>query len=62
MSSNSPNADHSFSIEQTVECPGCRQSFESSPWLIVDADARRDLVERIVAGRLHEVTCPKCAR
>lgn len=56
----SKNTRHSFSLAQTIICPSCGQEFAAKLWLIVDADERPDLVERIRAGQLHELPCPHC--
>ena len=52
---------HSFTTSANLECPHCRQPFTSELWLIVDADERPDLAERIRAGTLHDLACPHCA-
>ncbi len=44
-----------------VTCPACGHGFDFAVWLIVDAAERPDLVQRIRAGALHDVTCPRCA-
>jgi predicted RNA-binding Zn-ribbon protein involved in translation (DUF1610 family) len=50
------------SLSQSVEltCPECEQPFTVDVWLIVDAAARPDLLERIRAGTLHDLPCPHC--
>ncbi len=51
---------HSFSQTASLTCPQCGRAFSAEVWLIVDADERPDLAERIRAGTLHDVTCPHC--
>jgi tetratricopeptide (TPR) repeat protein len=51
---------HSFSQTASLTCPQCGRAFSAEVWLIVDADERPDMAERIRAGTLHDVTCPHC--
>ncbi|MBC7243099.1 MAG: hypothetical protein H5T60_11720, partial [Anaerolineae bacterium] len=51
---------HSFSQTVSLTCPRCGRDFSAEIWLIVDADERPDLLERIRAGTLHTMTCPHC--
>jgi len=51
---------HSFSQTASLTCPQCGRPFSAEVWLIVDADERPDLAERIRDGTLHDVTCPHC--
>ena len=51
---------HSFSQTASLTCPQCGRAFSAEVWLIVDADERPDLLARIRAGTLHDVTCPHC--
>ena len=51
---------NSFSQTTPLRCPQCGQPFKADLWLIVDADERPDLLERIRDGTLHDVTCPGC--
>ena len=51
---------HSFSQTASLTCPQCGQTFSAEIWLIVDAEERPDLAERIRAGTLHALTCPHC--
>lgn len=50
----------SFAESVELTCAGCRASFNTTVWLIVDADERPDLVERIVDETLHVAQCPNC--
>ncbi|MCB9137703.1 MAG: tetratricopeptide repeat protein [Caldilineaceae bacterium] len=52
--------DASFSQNAQLTCPNCRRAFDAEIWLIVDAGARPDLMERIRAGALHDIPCPHC--
>ncbi|MCB0043998.1 MAG: CHAT domain-containing protein [Caldilineaceae bacterium] len=52
--------DASFSQNAQLTCPNCRRAFDAEIWLIVDAAARPDLLERIRAGALHDIPCPHC--
>lgn len=52
--------DHSYSRFVSLTCLRCGQTFTAEIWLIVDASARPDLVERIRAETLHALTCPHC--
>jgi predicted RNA-binding Zn-ribbon protein involved in translation (DUF1610 family) len=51
---------HSFSQTASLTCPQCGRAFSAEVWLIVDADERPDLLARIRAGTLHDLTCPHC--
>lgn len=50
----------SFAQTATLACPECSAPFEAAIWMISAADERPDLIERIRAGTLHAVTCPRC--
>ncbi|MCX7790365.1 MAG: CpXC domain-containing protein [Chloroflexaceae bacterium] len=50
----------SFAQPATLACPACSASFDADIWLIVATNERPDLIERIRAGALHTVTCPRC--
>ncbi len=50
----------SFQETISLPCPRCGQPFQAAIWLIVDAAERPDLLEKIQAGTLHQVTCPHC--
>jgi hypothetical protein len=54
------NVDNSYAQRASLTCPQCGRTFSAEVWLIVDADGRPDLVERIRAGTLHDLTCPHC--
>lgn len=43
-----------------MTCPKCGRQFAAKLWLIVDADERPDLAERIRGGDLHKLSCPHC--
>jgi DNA-directed RNA polymerase subunit RPC12/RpoP len=50
----------SFGQTPQLTCPQCGQPFQAEIWLIVDADERPDLLEKIQAGTLHQIACPHC--
>ncbi|TVS18350.1 MAG: hypothetical protein EA424_11045, partial [Planctomycetaceae bacterium] len=50
----------SFATEQTVTCAACGSDFTARLWLIIDADERPDLFERVCAGDLYRLSCPHC--
>ncbi len=51
---------HSLAQQANLSCPDCGRSFTAEIWLIVDVTERRDLLERIQAGTLHDLPCPRC--
>ena len=51
---------HSLAHNSSLTCPDCGLAFDADIWLVVDADERPDLLERIRAGTLHIFTCPDC--
>jgi hypothetical protein len=54
--------DRSFAETVSFECPQCGRHCEPDIWVIVDAESRPDLVERLTGGSLRQVACPGCAR
>ncbi|NOZ49058.1 MAG: hypothetical protein GXP37_03290 [Chloroflexi bacterium] len=50
----------SFATTAHLTCPQCRRAFQVDVWLIVDADERADLLQRIGSGTLHDQACPHC--
>ena len=48
----------SYAQRADFTCPECGAPFAADVWLIVDVGERPDLLERIHAGTLHDVTCP----
>ena len=52
----------SFAETAPITCPECSHAFPFEVWLIVAADERPDLVERIRASALHTLTCPQCGQ
>ena len=44
----------------TIDCPTCRLPFDANVWLIVNVVERPDLLNRICADMLHNLTCPHC--
>ncbi len=52
----------STSHAETAElpCRACGQSFAAEVWVIVDPTERPDLLARLLAGSLHDLTCPAC--
>jgi hypothetical protein len=51
--------DISASELYTSTCPQCGITFDHEIWLIVDAIARPDLLERAFTDLLYEVRCPR---
>lgn len=51
-----------YSHAETAElpCRGCGAPFAAGVWVIVDVDERPELLARLRAGTLHELTCPHC--
>jgi len=43
-----------------LPCRGCGRAFEAEVWVIVDTEERPDLLARLRAGTLHDLTCPHC--
>jgi CHAT domain-containing protein/tetratricopeptide (TPR) repeat protein len=62
MPQDAQNTDNSLSVAQRLNCPSCGREFEADLWLIVDAGQRLDLVERVRAGQMHELTCLNCGQ
>ena len=52
----------SFAQQADATCPACNHAFQADVWLVVDADERPDLVERLRGGSLHAIACPQCGR
>ncbi|MDW8146259.1 MAG: CHAT domain-containing protein [Roseiflexaceae bacterium] len=52
--------DCSESIPASLTCPACGRTFTADLWLIVDAAARPDLIDRLRNGTLHRLACPHC--
>ena len=50
----------SFAETVRLNCPKCEQPFYTDIWLIVDAEERPDLIERVRDGEIHKVCCDKC--
>ena len=46
--------------EQMVTCAACGSDFAAKLWLIIDADERPDLFERLCGGDLYRLSCPHC--
>lgn len=53
---------HDFSHAEAAElpCRACGAPVPAEVWVIVDAAHRPDLLARLRAGALHELTCPGC--
>jgi len=51
---------NSYARQFDLTCPECSENFTAEVYLIVDIDERQDLLERIRAGTLHDIHCPKC--
>jgi hypothetical protein len=49
---------HSFAERPSLTCPDCGQAFNPEIWLIVDAVARPDLLDRVREKTIHHVVCP----
>lgn len=52
--------DYSLAEQAALPCQACGQPVEAEVWIIVDVDARPDLLARLRAGSLHDMTCPAC--
>jgi hypothetical protein len=52
----------SYSHAENAElpCRNCGQPFAADVWVIVDPAERPDLLVRLLAGTLHDLTCPAC--
>lgn len=48
----------SFAQHVTLRCRECGTSYHADVWLIIAADERPDLLERVRIGTLHTLTCP----
>lgn len=53
---------HSHAETAKLPCRGCGELIEGEVWVIVDVDERPDLLVRLRAGTLHEMTCPGCGQ
>jgi CHAT domain-containing protein len=51
---------NSFANKVELMCSKCQQAFSADVWLIVDANDRPDLIDKICAGKLHDIPCPHC--
>lgn len=51
---------HSLMQGASLTCPDCGRDFDAEIWLVVDADERPDLFDRIRDGALHTVACSHC--
>ena len=52
---------NSFAQTVSLTCPQCSQGFEAPVWLVVDAAARPDLIEKIEQETIHDLPCPACS-
>jgi len=43
-----------------LPCRACGRAFDVEVWVIVDTEERPDLLARLRAGTLHDLTCPHC--
>jgi hypothetical protein len=43
-----------------LRCRACGEVVEGEVWIIIDVAERPDLLARLRAGTLHEMTCPGC--
>jgi len=53
---------HSLAQTIAINCPDCGQDYDIVLWLIIDADERPDLINKIADGSLHTATCPHCGK
>lgn len=51
---------HSLVQSNILTCADCKQDSNAEIWLVVDAEERPDLLDRIRAGTLHTFPCPHC--
>jgi hypothetical protein len=54
------STDYSHAEPANLACRACGAPVTAEVWVIVDAAARPDLLARLRAGGLHELTCPAC--
>jgi len=52
--------DYSLAEQAALPCQACGRPVEAEVWIIVDVDARPDLLARLRAGSLHDMTCSAC--
>ncbi len=52
--------DYSHAESADLACRACGAPVPAEVWVIVDVAARPDLLARLRAGTLHELTCPAC--
>lgn len=52
--------DHSLAEQAALPCQACGRPVEAEVWIIVDVDARPDLLARLRAGSLHDMACSAC--
>ncbi|MEV0443254.1 CHAT domain-containing protein [Streptomyces spectabilis] len=53
--------DYSSVLRFRWDCQDCGAAADDETYLAVDADARPDLVEKVIGGEIPAVTCPGCA-
>ena len=51
---------HSHAETADLPCRSCGAPFAAEVWVIVDPTERPDLLARLLAGTLHDLTCPAC--
>jgi hypothetical protein len=51
-----------MSIENKADsiCPGCGKKFKTTIWSSLNSDVNSLETERLLSGKLFEITCPKC--
>ncbi len=57
-----PTTPHSHAEPAGPACRACGAAVAGQVWLIVDVAERPDLLERLRAGTLHDLSCPQCGR
>ena len=51
---------HSHAETTNLPCRSCGAPIAAEVWVIVDPTERPDLLARLLAGALHDLTCPTC--
>lgn len=52
---------NSHAEHASLPCRACGRVFDADVWVIVDTEERPDLLARLRAGTLHDLTCPHCS-
>lgn len=51
---------NSYSEKINLQCPSCKKNTAENIWMIVDISERPDLLEQLMLGTIHDLTCSLC--